>query len=353
MNSVPNDSLAGENALARYLSLQQADIERSAAVRVPIESLVRSGSPRLDGEDAEHVRTLAESGATLPPIVVHMPSRRIIDGMHRLQAAILRGEKDIDARFFYGTEADVFLLSVVANIQHGLPLSQNDRMAAAERVFVIHPEWSDRMVAVVVGLSGKKIAALRRQVAAHLPQPAVRIGRDGRLRPVDGAVGRERAAKLIASDPGASLRQIARAAGISPATAADVRDRIRRGEDPIPSRRAAKSKGSLPGKDLEVCSTVPRESSAKVVSELTAVLERLRRDPSLRFTEAGRTMLRMFDACQTVVRHEEAIKKGLPPHRLALIAELNNAYAEILRAFATGLQEPPSPLAAPGRPSAG
>jgi len=324
------------------------------AERVPIESLVTSGSPRLEGEDAEHVRTLADSGAALPPILVHMPSRKIIDGMHRLQAAILRGEKEIEARLFHGNETDGFLLSVTANIQHGLPLSQNDRMAAAKRIFLIHPEWSDRMVAIVVGLSGKRIAVLRRQMAGHTPQPAVRIGRDGRSRPVDGAVGRERAAEVIASDPDASLRQIARKAGISPTTAADVRNRVRRGEDPIPARRATKPKGSLPDKGLEVCSdAVPGEPQTKVTSDLTAVLERLRRDPSLRFTEAGRTMLRLFDACQTVVRHEETIKKGLPPHRLALIAELNHEYAEILRVFAAGLQEPPSSLAASGRPNTG
>ncbi len=163
--------LSSENALVRHLSLQQEGIERSAVARVPIDSLMTSGSPRLDGEDAAHVRTLAESGAALPPIVVHLPSRRVIDGMHRLRAAMLRGEKDIEARFFEGDENDLFLLSVAANIQHGLPLSQRDRMAAAERVFAIHPEWSDRMVAVVVGLSGKKVAALRREAAPASRSP--------------------------------------------------------------------------------------------------------------------------------------------------------------------------------------
>ncbi|WP_329521738.1 ParB N-terminal domain-containing protein [Spirillospora sp. NBC_01491] len=306
---------------------------------MPIDSLATSASPRLDGEDAQHVRALAESDAALPPIVVHIPSRRVIDGMHRLRAAILRGAEDIEARLFHGTETDGFLLSVTANIQHGHPLSQEDRMTAAERIFDLHPEWSDRMVAIVVGLSGKKVAALRRRVAAHVPQPAVRIGRDGRSRPVDRAAGRERAATLLASDPHASLRQIARAAGISPATAADVRARIRRGEDPIPARCAAKAKSPVPGARLEAGGPAPKPPSTDALSELTATFERLRRDPSLRFTDAGRTLLRMFDACQDVVRHEETIKKGLPPHRLTLTAELSRAYAEILQSFAAELRE--------------
>ncbi|MFD0690829.1 ParB/RepB/Spo0J family partition protein [Actinomadura fibrosa] len=291
-----------------------------------------TGSPRLEGEDAQHVRTLAESGAKLPPIVVHMPSRTVIDGMHRLRAAMLRGETAIDAHYVHGTEADMFVLSVTANIQHGLPLSQQDRMTAAERIFVTRPEWSDRMVAVVVGLSGKKVAALRRRLADEIPQPAVRIGRDGRTRPVDGAIGRERAAELLASDPYASLRQIARAAGISPTTAADVRDRIRRGDDPIPARHAVRAR---PAKPLDP----PEQPTTEVVSELSATFERLRRDPSLRLTEAGRTLLRMFDACQAVISHEETIKQGLPAHRLALTADLSHGYAQILQSFAARLRE--------------
>ncbi|GAA2624666.1 ParB N-terminal domain-containing protein [Actinomadura fulvescens] len=301
------------------------------------------------------MRMLAEAGGALPPIVVHLPSRRVIDGMHRLRAAVLRGEKDIDVRFFHGTEADVFLLSVAANIDHGLPLSQRDRLAAAERIFAIHPEWSDRMVAIVVGMSNKKVGRLRRQVAGDLPQPAVRIGRDGRARPVDGAAGRERAAKLIASEPDASLRRIAREAGISPATAADVRARVRRGEDPVLPRPAAKATAGGPASDEsdEVADVVPMGPSTTMLSELLTGFERLRRDPSLRFTDAGRALLRMFEACLAVVRHEETIKRGLPPHCLSSMAELSHAYAAILKSFAADLQRLESRNSAEGCESFG
>ncbi|MEU5884137.1 streptomycin biosynthesis regulator [Spirillospora sp. NPDC047279] len=332
--------MSSENALVRHLSLQQEGIERSVVTRVPIASLVTTGSPRLEGEDTEHVRVLADTGGALPPIVVHLPSRRVVDGMHRLRAAVLRGEKDIDARFWHGTEADVFLLAVTANIQHGLPLSQRDRLAAAERIFVSHPEWSDRMVAIVVGMSSKKVGRLRRQVAGDHPQPAVRIGRDGRVRPVDGAAGRVRAAKLIADDPDASLRRIARDAGISPATAADVRARVRRGEDPVLPRPAVRAKTgeTASAERAEPCVPMPSGSSTKLMPELVTGFERLRRDPSLRFTEAGRALLRMFEACLAVVRHEETIKKGLPPHCLSSTAELSHVYAAILKSFAADLQ---------------
>jgi ParB-like nuclease domain len=347
LDSAASSSPTSENALVKHLSLQQADIEHSIVARVPIESLVASGSPRLDGENLEHIHMLAESDGALPPIVVHLPSRQVIDGMHRLRAAIMRGEKDIEARFFYGSATDVFLLSVAANIQHGLPLTQKDRMAAAERIFAIHPEWSDRMVSIVVALSGKKIAALRRLAADHTPQSAVRIGRDGRSRPVDGTAGRERAARLIASDPTASLRQIAQEAGIALATAADVRHRISRGEDPIPSRRGTQPKRPDPAERTEVAGhegALP----ANLISESAAILKQLCKDPSLRFTEAGRTLLRMFEACQATVRDEEAIKKGLPPHRLASVAELSFGYAAVLQTFAAELQKLQSTHSAEG-----
>ncbi|WP_285701511.1 ParB N-terminal domain-containing protein [Actinomadura sp. NBRC 104412] len=333
------DLHTGENALTRRLRLQQEEIDRSTVVRVPIESLSTSGSPRLGGEDEAHVRTLADSGGALPPIVVHLPSRKVIDGMHRLRAAILRGEREIDARFFHGTESDVFLLAVVANTKHGLPLSQQDRAAAAKRIFEMHPEWSDRMVAVVVGVSAKKVATLRREMAGHIPETTVRIGRDGKSRPLDSTAGRERAAQLIMNDPGASLRDIARAAGISPATAADVRDRIARGENPVPARFSAKGRPQHPREPAENLNIAPPALSAEALSELAANVERLRKDPSLRFSEVGRALLRMYESCQVIAHHKDAVKNGIPPHRLAMMTELSHAYARILRSLSEELRE--------------
>ncbi|WP_185094886.1 hypothetical protein [Streptomyces sp. PanSC19] len=129
---------------------------------------------------------------------------------------------EIDARFFHGSETDVFLLSVSANIRHGLPLSQDDRVAAAQRIFVTHAEWSDRMVASLTGLSPKRVAMTRRQVAAERPQPERRVGKDGRSRPVDGTQGRRLAAEIISRNPTASLRRM------TPSELASVFDQLRR-----------------------------------------------------------------------------------------------------------------------------
>ncbi|MEU6626477.1 hypothetical protein ABZ926_37710 [Streptomyces litmocidini] len=137
----------GEGRMSSFSRVQEM-LGKSAVSRVPIDSLIVSDSPRLRGESVEHVLALAESEEDFPPIWVHRPSGRVIDGAHRVRAAVLRSTSEIDARFFHGSETGVFLLCVSANIRHGLPLSQDDRVAAAQRIFVPTPSgatgWSPR-----------------------------------------------------------------------------------------------------------------------------------------------------------------------------------------------------------------
>src|SRR5262245_51146343 len=76
---------------------------------VPVEELLPADSPRLSGENETHAWLLAETEAALPPIVVHRETMRVIDGMHRLRAAVLRGQKTIAVKFFEGDEKDAFV----------------------------------------------------------------------------------------------------------------------------------------------------------------------------------------------------------------------------------------------------
>src|SRR5690349_6262411 len=99
--------------------LYGADVARLPTGTVRLSSLVICDTPRRSGESLEHVRRLAESEDELPPIVVHRPTMRVIDGMHRLRAAELRGQQEIEVRFFDGDEASSFVLAVRANIAHG------------------------------------------------------------------------------------------------------------------------------------------------------------------------------------------------------------------------------------------
>jgi hypothetical protein len=87
-------------------------IPSSNVMEVPIASLRPGESPRLEGEDKAHVAWLMETQASLPPILVDRRTMQVIDGMHRLQAASLKGRASIQVQFFDGSPADAFLRGV-------------------------------------------------------------------------------------------------------------------------------------------------------------------------------------------------------------------------------------------------
>lgn len=283
---------------------------------VPIDQILPADSPRIDGEDATHVQLLAQSEEELPPIVVHRDTMRVIDGMHRLRASYLKGRDTVSVRFFDGPADMVFVLAVQANIMHGMPLSVRDREAAAERIMMEHPEWSDRVIAGASGLSSKTVGAVRRRAGASVPTVKARLGFDGRLRPVDRAHGRERASRYIASNPAASLREIARHAGISPSTARDVRARLERGDAPGPTRRPGSNSLTLATARASTGHGVPGTGVTR-----DAILAKLRRDPSLRSNNAGRELLRWLDARAGDLDMWGRLGDSVPPHCSYLLAD--------------------------------
>jgi ParB-like chromosome segregation protein Spo0J len=294
---------------------------RDPVERLPIASLREAHSPRIGGEDPEHVRTLAETAERLPPIVVHRPTMRIIDGMHRLRAAQLRGYDEIDACFFDGSETDAFLLAVRANIAHGLPLSLADRKAAAARLLAASPQSSNRMIAARTGLAAKTVSALRDKAAGMDAGQAARVGRDGRVRPVNIAEGRQIAGELMTRDPSLSLRKVATAAGISPETARDVRNRLSRGEDPVVPRPRQARQG-------ESAADTP-EAPGPPAPRLQSAIRQLRTDPSLRLTEAGRALLQILSVNSEVGHRFDAILDNVPEHCRDTVAEAAEECARV------------------------
>jgi hypothetical protein len=304
-----------------------------ATIRVPVDTLQAADSPRLEGLDTEHARTLAEVDAGLPAILVQRSTMRVIDGMHRLYAARLKGQESIEVCFFEGDEEEAFLLAVEANVTHGLPLTLADRRVAAERIIRSWPEASDRWIANIAGLAAKTVAAIRRGAAQSTPQPAARIGRDGRLRPTDSKDRRRRAGELFAAQPEASLRKIAKSVGISVGTARDVRDKIRRGLDPVRPKRRRKGTEERSGQDT----TMDGRNAWQAV-DARPVLERLRQDPSLRYTEAGRSLLRWLSPSRLIDSSEwQSMVNYVPPHCAVDIARIARGSALAWMDFADEL----------------
>lgn len=298
-------------------------IDEEPVLQVEIDALSAVDSPRISGESQEHVESLAAAQTELPPIIVHRATMQVIDGAHRLKAARLRGEDKIAVRFFDGNEAEAFVMAVRANIAHGLPLSLADRKRAAERIMASHPQWSDRKIASVTGIAARTVAEIRRRMRGTPAASDIRIGQDGRVRPVNGTEGRRMASELIKNDPGMSLRQIAYAAGISPETARDVRNRMRRGMDPLTPQRSA--------------GTGPRTRPAahsRSEPDRAAVVARLRADPALRFSETGRKLLMLLNLHTIDADEWDRIIANVPPHCSRIVADLARGYAELWRDFA-------------------
>ncbi|MGW2835099.1 nuclease [Streptomyces sp. NPDC001286] len=340
---------AGSSAHAEF---DLKNFEELPAREIPVAALSPGVSLRQGGTDAAHVRLLVDAAdsADLPPILVQVDGCRVIDGLHRLEAARLLGAGSILARFVDCSNAEALVIAMKANGLHGLPLSRADRVAGAQRLLTSHPDWSDRAIAGIAGLSAKTIASLRERSALATPLGGKRIGQDGRRRPVDAGEGRRRAAEYIAAHPGAPLRQVARATDVSLGTVHDVSARLRRGEEverngrrtpaarpphmrpvhcvPEPADTAAPDAPADGAGRLQVAagadSTAPqRRNHTETPPTWAAVAAKMATDPALRYTAGGRELLRWMQSHGTEPGEDwRRFVDTVPPHWLGVVAPL-------------------------------
>jgi len=325
------------------------NIDRLPIVKLPIEALIIVDSPRRSGENLRHIRTLAEANGDLPPIVVHHDTMRVIDGLHRLRAAQMRGEKEIEARLFEGDDNGCYILAIKLNVTHGLPLSLSDRKAAAARIIRLYPDWSDRLVASIAGIAPGTAGSIRTlhnaqrgpsdqagqldaRVGGQLDakvggQLDARVGRDGRKRPRNVEERKALAAKLILENPGATLRQIAAQARISPETVRAVRAMA------IPNKRAA-VKDVRNGREP---ASAQRPLDSRPDKQNKSALGRLRRDPAFRSTELGRLLLRMLGFPEVIERYDNELIAQIPPHCRENVSIAALECAEAWQIFASNI----------------
>ncbi|MFJ8580880.1 ParB N-terminal domain-containing protein [Micromonospora sp. NPDC093277] len=320
----------------------------SATVDVWIADLRMADSPRLHGVDDDHVRLLAEVQDQLPPILVHRATMRVIDGVHRCRAAQLRGRVQIAARFFDGSPDDAFRVAVEANVRHGLRLSLAERRTAAARIIRTNPELSDRRIATTAGLAARTVAAIRARTVGA--EAAVRVGKDGRARPLNTAEGRRIAGRAIIERPDLSLRQIAKEAGISVATVRDVRARVQSGEQPAPVGVGERVPGDVtqlhprgPGSagtraQNPAGASPPQRGGLAQLSDPLVILKGLQRDPSLRYTESGRSLLRWLNSSGIASAKWRDALRTIPPHCAIMIARIARRYGNEWITFADELE---------------
>lgn len=279
---------------------------------VSIERLRFGLSPREEFCDADHVRALAEILDDVPPIVVHADTMRVIDGVHRVHAAIATGRSTIRAVMFHGDEAEAQFEAIRTNVAHGKPLTLREREAAAIHVLQLMPDWSDRRIAAGTGLSPRTVARIRARATADSARSRARVGRDGRKRPVDPSEVRRRVGEALRADPVASNRAIASRTGASQATVRDVRDRLKRGVSEVLENTTVRDNGS------------PSSSGSDAVSRDDVVPED--------FTA-------WFEPRCIDDAHWQRFVTTIPLSRVYEVADAARRYSKSWRAFATALED--------------
>lgn len=309
------------------------ELARLPLKRIAIDELSTAGSPRTSGHNLEHVGILAVAGDALPPILVHRLTMRVLDGVHRVHAARLRGADEIEARLFDGDVASSFVLAVQANSMHGLPLSLGDRKAASTRILEYYPHWSDRAVASVTGLAHQTVAKMRRSMASSGDLNS-RVGRDGRYRPRDSVSRREHVRKMLADNPDASLRAIAQEVHVSPETVRGIRAALTtNATEEISTSHEAACSGADPAV-IDKTSVQGLNSVDGLHLDATIVWRALRADPAFRSTETGRFLLRMLSAYQMLEAEREDIILQIPPHCIEWVVKGAQACARAWHDFA-------------------
>ncbi|MBV9922423.1 MAG: hypothetical protein JOY78_16455 [Pseudonocardia sp.] len=288
----------------------------SAPVLIDVEELVLDGSPRSQLDEI-YARALARARKPLPTIVAHAPTRRVVDGRHRVRAAMLRGERQIMARLCFADAGEIFALAVAINAEQGHPIPTDDRKRYATALLADHPEWSTRRIAVASALAPGTVGRLR---GAASPTE-VRVSRNGRRRAVDTGHGRRIASDVLAAEPGISLREAARKAGVSPSTVRDVRNRMCQTGERTAHRPPTNGRGS------------GRPASSQAVGYL--LVAKLCTDPALRFTMTGRRLLAGLLAAGAIEDSDLAeLARSLPTHCVTLIAAAAGDCARTWQEFA-------------------
>jgi len=327
---------------------------RKRPTSLPIGRLDLSGSPRLGGIEKRHVSALAQlAPSALPPVLVHQRTLRVIDGVHRVHAAIVRGDATIAAELIECDEGELFVRAVQANASHGLPLSLEDRRAAGRRILEAHPDWSDRMIAKIVGLSPNTVGSMRRRQVAAADASGRRVGLDGRTHRLSPGDSRYAVREVLARNPAASVRELARSVGISVGRAHVLRRELLDGElhEGAPAggiRVEARGDGDGGCGCGCVCSceadtdagwrkaAAKRHLGGKVVPG--SLVKMLAADPSLRLNEQGRGLLRLFVMQAIDPAEWSNLVDVVPAHRADVVIELAEGLSQTWSRFADELK---------------
>ncbi len=186
---------------------------RIAVVLVPVAGLCRT-FPLRDRVDARHVEHLATVLEGCPPIVVSAEAH-LIDGEHRVHAARARGWDHLPATVVACPAEDLHLKAIELNTRASLALTRGERRAAVGLLLERHPDWADRRIAAVCGVSPSTVGAARQEVSGVQTGHLKRRGGDGKAYPAHPAARRRLAEDHLRLHPGATISELRAVTGAS------------------------------------------------------------------------------------------------------------------------------------------
>jgi hypothetical protein len=148
--------------------------------------------PRANALDNKHVEDLMVAyelpESSVQPMTVWMIEGRgnkpyLVKGFHRREALVRLKRKKAEFEVRHGTVADAILDAAGSNRSHGLKRTPADKRRAVEMVLQCHPDWSDRRLADVVGVSHFMVAEYRPRLES-VSGNAIRVASDGRVNKV-------------------------------------------------------------------------------------------------------------------------------------------------------------------------
>ena len=135
--------------------------------------------PKMSAEAFDALKADIEKNGQIDPIWVK--AGEIIDGRHRYRACRELGI-ECKTHEYEGSDIETFVISVNVSRRH---LSSIQKAWFIKRILALHPEHSNRAIAVVVGVDDKTVGAVRRRSSsAEFPHLTKRVGIDGRARSV-------------------------------------------------------------------------------------------------------------------------------------------------------------------------
>lgn len=121
----------------------------------------------MNGNIIQEYSDAVLEGAQFPPVdVFHDGADNwLADGFHRYHAHKRAGVLDIVATVHAGTQDDALVFALGANSKNGLRRTNEDKRRCVEIALERWPEWSDRRIAEVCGVSANLPGKMRHDVS--------------------------------------------------------------------------------------------------------------------------------------------------------------------------------------------